>query len=95
LELIHSKRGIIGHQSGNRFYGIRGSIHSVDITVGTQHKPSSHNIADDLRALYGLPKITNKPSPEVIKELKGMLNDYADNEWSAVDVIKDTREDIY
>jgi len=68
----------------------------VDITNEQETRKSdiSHSSANELRKLYGLPRISHKPNVEVIKEIKGMMKEYADEE-SAVDVIKHSREDVY
>ena len=54
----------------------------------------SHEIAMQLRELYHLSPINSNEKPEIIRELAGIMKDYADEE-SPVDAVKHSREDLY
>ena len=58
---------------------------------------ASHELANELRELYDLPSINKaeKVSVDTIANLDGLLKEYASSEESPVDVIKDSRENIY
>lgn len=53
------------------------------------------DIADEIRKIYGLSRINEKNSSRVIEKLKGMLSVYEENKESAVDAIKNSRENLY
>lgn len=55
----------------------------------------SHELAAEIRKLYGLQAITEKPSINVIKSMESILSDFVDNEESPVDAVKATRENIH
>lgn len=59
------------------------------------HEISSHELASELRDLYGLPPLENEESVETITNLKGLLSNYADSEESPVDAVKSSRENLY
>lgn len=54
----------------------------------------SHELASEIRKLYGLPEITEKSSVDVIKNLQGALKDFIDDEENPVDAIKASRENL-
>lgn len=54
----------------------------------------SHELASEIRKLYGLQEITAKSSVNVIKSLRGILEDSIDDEESPVDAVKASRENI-
>lgn len=58
-------------------------------------KSKSHELAAEIRKLYGLQPLTTKPSVNVIKSMQGILSDFIDSEESPVDAVKATRENIY
>lgn len=56
---------------------------------------TSHELANELRELYDLPPIIGEISTDIITNLNGLLKEYVDSEESPVDVIKDSRENLY
>jgi hypothetical protein len=55
----------------------------------------SHELASEIRKLYGLQEITEKASVDVIKNLQGILKDFIDDQENPVDAVKASRENIH
>ena len=52
------------------------------------------DVAKRLREIYGLPPIIEKPDPDCIKELCGMIKD-DDPNFSATEFIRNLRDGLY
>lgn len=55
---------------------------------------NSQKIAIQWRKIYDLPPLHAKPRSDAVKDLCGMLKEYADNE-DPVEFVKQIRENIY
>ncbi len=59
----------------------------------THIKNEYYESVNELRSIYGLPPITENSKPEILRQLKGILEQFADEE-SSVDAIKSYRANL-